>query len=211
MRRTYINILIIVVGALFSSAGGYAQQFYGGLSGGLSTSEISGDYFNGPSKAGLYFGLFTGTKVSELSSMQLELNYIQKGSRKNPDSLDLTEYLLRLQYLELHLYYRYDIKSFTLEAGPSLGYLAGSYEEVDGWILDDPFNPFDFSLNIGLHYWLTEKLSINVRYSNTVFFPVRDTPSGYTPTLMKGQYNEVLSFTFQYLILNPQKRSSRAL
>lgn len=181
------------------------QEFNAGFIAGLSTSEISGDFVTGPSKAGLYLGLFTNLYVSKKSSLQLEFNYVQKGSRENPDSVNLRSYILRLHYAEVHCYYKYDIEKFTLEAGPSLGYLMHSYEEADGWILEQPFNPLDFSLNIGLYYRISEKLQFNVRYSNTIIFPVRDSPYGDTYFLRKGQYNEVLSFTFHYTFRNIKK------
>jgi hypothetical protein len=184
---------------------GVAQEFNGGVLAGLSTSEISGDYITGPSKAGLYIGIFTSHYVSSKSSLQLELNFIQKGSRKNPDTLDLTSYILRLNYLTIIFLYKYDIKKFTFEIGPSLGYLVHSYEEADYFVLDNPFNPLDFSGELGLSYAISRNLRFNIRYSNTLFFPVRDEPSGYTYFLRKGQYNEVLSFTFHYTIFNTQK------
>jgi len=176
------------------------QQFNGGLIGGLSMSEISGDRLTGPNKAGVYAGGFVNTYISKKSSFQMELNFIQKGSRKNPDTLDNSNYyLLRLSYIEMFLHYKWDFSElFTLEAGPSFGVLINSYEEADGQILTEPpFNNGDLSLNVGLFFSLTQRWRFNVRYSNSIL-AVRPHASGQTYKWNQGQYNEVLSFTFHY-------------
>jgi len=176
------------------------QQFNGGLIGGLSMSEISGDRLTGPNKAGVYAGGFVNTYISKKSSFQMELNFIQKGSRKNPDTLDNSNYyLLRLSYIEMFLHYKWDFSElFTLEAGPSFGVLINSYEEADGQILTEPpFNTGDLSLNVGLFFSLTQRWRFNVRYSNSIL-AVRPHASGQTYKWNQGQYNEVLSFTFHY-------------
>lgn len=205
MCRYLIIKYVLLLSLTFASCTLFSQGFNGGVIAGLSTSEISGDFLNGPSKAGLYLGFFTNRYFSSSSSMQMEIDYVQKGSRKVPDSADITDYKLRLHYIELHFYYKYDIQRFTFEAGPSLGYLADSYEETDGWIIDDPFNHLDFSINIGAYYAINDNLRFNIRYSNTAFIPVRDNPSGHTPTLRRGQYNEVLSFTIHYTFFHSRK------
>lgn len=184
-----------------------AQQFNGGVLAGVGATEISGDNIWGPNKAGLYFGAFVNRYISNKSSFQMELNYVQKGSRENPDSTNsYSSYLLRLNYVELFLNYKWDFApKLTLEGGPSFGVLIKSYEEADGQTYDfDPFNQFDLSLNIGLYYSLRDNLRLNTRYSNSII-PVREWTGGISYGSNKGQYNEVLSFTLQYQINKPTK------
>jgi hypothetical protein len=179
-----------------------AQDFNGGVLGGLSASEISGDRLEGPNKAGLYLGAFVNRYFSKRSSIQMELDYIQKGSRKNPDSLDYSTYLLRLNYIEIPVHYKYDFhERGTLETGLGFGFLINSYEEADGyeWVSGTEFQTLDLSFNIGLYFRLLEHLWINVRYSNSIL-AVRPHESGQTYKWNKGQYNEVLSFTLHYAI-----------
>lgn len=193
------NLLFCLVFLFFGSFL-FGQQFNGGLLGGLSMSEISGDRLTGPNKAGVYAGGFVNTYISKKSSFQMELNFIQKGSRKNPDTLDNSNYyLLRLSYIEMFLHYKWDFSElFTLEAGPSFGVLINSYEEADGQILTEPpFNTGDLSLNVGLFFSLTQRWRFNARYSNSIL-AVRPHASGQTYKWNQGQYNEVLSFTFHY-------------
>ena len=193
------NLLPILVFMFFGTMLS-GQQFSGGLIGGLSAAEISGDRLTGPNKAGVYAGGFVNTYINKKSSFQMELNYIQKGSRKNPDTLDNSNfYLLRINYVELFLHYKWDFaERFTFEAGPSLGILLKSYEEADGQILTDPpFKTRDLSGNVGLFFSLTQRWRFNVRYSNSIL-AVRPHSNGQTYKWNRGQYNEVLSFTLHY-------------
>lgn len=181
----------------------FGQEFSGGILAGVGAAEISGDRLEGPNKAGVYAGAFVNRYFTKRSSMQMELNYVQKGSRKNPDSLNYDTYLLRLNYVELFLHYKWDFGNiFTLEAGPSLGVLIKNppYEEANGQLLTDPpFNSTDLSINVGMFVTLTERLRFNIRYSNSIL-AVRPHSSGQTYKWNKGQYNEVLSFVFHYTL-----------
>lgn len=197
------GIVIFILTIILAGSAVIAQDFNGGVLGGLAATEISGDGKWGPNKAGVYAGFFVNRYFSERSSVQMELDFIQKGSRENPDSSNnYNFYLLRLNYLEIPLHYKYDFhEKGSLEAGLSLGFLVHSHEE------GNPGNPpaggdftkTDFSFNIGAYYTLLENLRINIRYSNSIL-PVRDHSSGATDRMNKGQYNEVLSFTFHYVI-----------
>jgi hypothetical protein len=177
----------------------FGQRFNGGMVGGISVAEISGDHVEGPNKVGAYVGGFVNTYFSKKSSVQLELDFIQKGSRKNPDSTNYDFYLLRLNYIELFTHYKWDFaKILTLEGGLSLGVLINSYEEANYQELTEPpFDPVDFCANIGLYVRLTEHWKFNVRYSNSIL-SVRPNKTGLVGKRNNGQYNEVLSFTFHY-------------
>lgn len=203
-----MNIRFVILGLLGWSLMSFslkAQKFNGGILFGVAAAEISGDEIWGPNKAGIYAGAFVNTYISNKSSLQMEINFIQKGSRKNPDSLNqYTFYLLRLNYTELFVNYKWDFApKFTLEGGPSFGVLVKSYEEADGQTYGfDPFKSTDLSVNIGLYYNLLQNLRLNVRYSNSVI-PVRKWTGGIGYGLNQGQYNEVLSFTIHYQINKP--------
>jgi len=196
--KTKLLILLLLV---FSVSELVAQDFNGGILGGLAASEISGDRLSGPNKAGIYAGAYVNRYFSPRSSVQMELDFIQKGSRSNPDSTNNYEsYLLRLNYIELPVHYRYDfIEKASLEAGLSLGVLIHSYEEANGyeWTSGPDFKPIDLSFNFGLFYSIFDNLRINVRYSNSIL-AVRPHSQGQTYRWNKGQYNEVLSFVLFY-------------
>ena len=197
MKKELILLLVLGLTAL----GITAQDFNGGVLAGLAASEISGDRLSGPNKAGIYAGAYVNRYFTLRSSMQMELNFVQKGSRSNPDSTNNFEsYLLRLNYIEMPVHYRYDfIEKASLETGISLGVLLHSYEEANGyeWVSGPDFQPVDLSFNIGLFYTLVENLRINVRYSNSII-AVRPHSQGQTFRWNQGQYNEVLSFVLFY-------------
>lgn len=197
-KRILFTVAIFVITMMTART----QSFNGGFLAGIGAAEISGDRLEGPNKPGIYAGAFVNRYFTERSSAQMELSFVQKGSRKNPDSLDCSTYLLRLNYVELFVNYKWDFgKMFTLEVGPSLGVLIKSYEEADGFILTEPpFNATDLNGNFGLFIWLTERWQFNVRYSNSIL-AVRPHSQGQTYRWNRGQYNEVLSFTFHYTFL----------
>ena len=172
--------------------------------GGINATQVFGDNFSGPNKAGLYLGVYVNRYFSKRSSIQLELDYIQKGSRKNPDGStgDYDTYLLRLNYIELPVLYKYDFsEKATLETGLSLGVLVHSYEESNGSteVSGDDFSSVDFSFNLGFYYTLVKNLRINMRLSNSIL-PIRPHASGQTYRWNKGQYNQGIAFILHYTI-----------
>jgi len=193
--------LIIITAFLVTGLAISAQDFNGGLLGGLAATQVSGDRLSGPNKAGIYAGAFVNRYFSLRSSVQMELNFIQKGSRSNPDSTNNYEsYLLRLTYIELPIHYRYDfIERASFETGLSLGVLIHSYEEANGyeWVSGPDFKPIDLSFNIGLFYNISDNLRINARLSNSIL-AIRPHSQGQTYRWNKGQYNSVLSFVLFY-------------
>jgi hypothetical protein len=179
-----------------------AQSFDAGLIAGLSTTQISGDQLSGFNKVGVIAGGFVSTFISEKFDGNMQLMYIQKGSRKNadPEKNDYTSYLLRLSYIEVPLLLQWKYSNrFIFEAGPSFGVLLSSYEENEIGELPDrrAFNDFEFGGSVGMNIVLVNNLIFNARLSTSII-PVRDHQSGQTFRLNAGQYNSVLAFTVQY-------------
>ncbi len=179
-----------------------AQSFDAGLIAGLSTTQISGDQLSGFNKVGIIAGGFVSTFISEKFDGNMQLMYIQKGSRKNadPEKNDYTSYLLRLSYIEVPLLLQWKYSNrFIFEAGPYFGVLLSSYEENEIGELPDrrAFNDLEFGGSVGMNIVLVNNLIFNARLS-TSFIPVRDHQSGQTFRLNAGQYNSVLAFTVQY-------------
>ncbi|RLD61678.1 MAG: hypothetical protein DRJ05_02045 [Bacteroidetes bacterium] len=199
MKKKYLLLIVAFVAFGFSIK---AQSFNGGVLGGVSGTQISGDDLSGFNKGGLYIGAFVNRYFGDKSSLQMELDFIQKGSRKNPNAKknDYSTYLLRLNYIEIPVSYKYDFSAKgTLEGGLSLGVLVNSYEEANETttVSGGEFNRTDFSFHVGGYYTIVENLRINVRYSSSIL-PVRDHSSGATDRLNAGQYNSVLSFILFY-------------
>ncbi|MDD5508542.1 MAG: porin family protein [Bacteroidales bacterium] len=197
-----IKKILLLISVLTLAGIIHAQDFNGGVHAGF---DIASERDTWPNRLGLYAGIFTNRYMSERSSFQLEMNYVQKGNRNRVDIDNTDDYKLRLHYLELQLLYHYDIKRFTLETGPSLGWLMVSREELNGHTIDDdPFEPIDFSIGIGLFYQLNDNLRCGARYSNSVI-PVRDGETISIWPFFLGDFNEVLSFSLYWTFLHFRK------
>ena len=178
-----------------------AQRFKGGISAGISTSQISGDTHGGFNKPGITGGGFVKYDFNEIYSGQFEINYIQKGARKSmrQDLGDYTFYLLRLNYIEVPVLIKYRHKQFVFETGPTIAALLSFTEENENGELPllRGFHKYEAAFALGINYHFTDKLDMNWRYTNSVL-PVREHLSGETFRWNRGQYSSVLAFTLHY-------------
>ncbi len=202
------RLFILVLGLsfpLFLSG----QQFNAGIKAGISATQISGDQLAGFDKPGLFGGGFVNAYFRDKDCIQLELTFIQKGSRKNPnpDNNDFESYLLNLNYLEFPLLLRHDHNDYlSLEAGLSLAALLNFREEVNEGAPLAPtrtFDKTDLSGLAGAYFHFSEDFILNLRYEHSLL-AVRKHSSGATYRLNKGQYNSVLVFALQYQISRQQ-------
>jgi hypothetical protein len=189
----------LLFGAITSNAQDYT--FNAGVVAGISTSQVDGDQNAGYNKVGIKAGAFVNRNFSERISTQMELLFIQKGSRRpvNPD--DNTYFVMRLNYIEVPLMLRYQFsKKIIGEAGPSFATLIFS-EEVDevGVIKSrPPFHKFDFDVNAGGYYLLSDSWSFNFRFSYSIV-PIRPFDSAHPYAFFdRGQFNNVLAMALFY-------------
>jgi hypothetical protein len=198
MNKKFLLLCFFLAAGKFLSA----QNFHAGLIAGISTTQVAGDQLSGFNKVGIIAGGFVNAKAGEKTSLQMEILFIQKGSRKPVDTDNNNEfYVMRISYIEVPLLFKWQAaQKFNIEAGPSFGTLVFSEEEREWGVYEPiiPFKKFDLSGNIGLSYLLTDNLDVNVRLSNSVI-PIRDFPQGYSFAFFdRGQYNTVLAFTLHY-------------
>lgn len=181
-----------------------AQKFEGGLIAGLSASQVAGDKLSGYNKAGIFGGSYVALHLNDRNTLRLELDYIQKGSRKNAnfDKEDYDSYIIRLGYVEMPLLFqrRYG-KKLIAEVGPAMSFLVHSYEafnklEIEGL----PFKKQNLSIIVGFSYLLNEKISVGLRTSNSLFsIRVNNNVADYRRRLGKyGQFNDVLVLSLSY-------------
>ena len=81
---SFIFFLVIVSSSL------KAQRFTGGVMIGGDVSQVDGDTYSGYTKFGYLGGAYVGLQVSPHSSFQMELEYIQKGSRNDTNATGIT-------------------------------------------------------------------------------------------------------------------------
>lgn len=196
---------------------GQEYAFEAGAAAGLNTSQISGDNLSGFHQFGLATGLFVARPLSEKSELDLQILFSQKGSRKTPNAEkgDYTSYNLRVNYIDLPLSFHYELADLDLFGGPYLGARVGSSKESDhnGPIESagrPGFEPYDIGVQGGLSYRWTEKLAMDLRFSNSVLAAREHTGNstanrGTAGYLNRGQYHTVVSFLVKYRILESER------
>jgi len=197
-------LLILFVILCLNNSIAIAQNISGGFKAGVVGSQISGDRLSGFNKAGPFGGIFAGLPISNDISIQIEMMYIQKGSRKNPkpDRGDYSSYILRLNYIELPLSLVYTGNDyFEVEAGLSYGILIKNtdVERDENGIMpgQSPFRPFEISGNIGFNYLLNENFKVHFRFNNSLLH-VREHQGGGKYWFNTGQFNSVVMLGVTY-------------
>jgi len=147
---------------------------------------------------------------------QIGIAYIQKGSRHNPDSADMSQYLLRLHFVEIptNIKFLFLRKKLFITLGHSVSYLFSYYEEVN-YLNTTNFvtnEKFEFSINTGIGYQINDYINIELR-SNNAYTPFRyfAFPSNiyYNNPIArifnKGLYNNILELIFTFHIYGKSK------
>lgn len=194
---------IIVLMFLFLMINNIArgQSFKAAVLAGINSSQVSGDELSGFNKVGLFIGGSAILPVSEKSLVEMELLFIQKGSKTPTPKDGAANYFYRmsLNYLEVPLIYTFQpVKYVSVHAGPTFGVLVGSREEDNAGELTGqiPFQKTELGIDGGLSVYFSEHLSLTMRLS-TSLLPIRKTGAN-TPLFESGQYNSGLAFFLQY-------------
>ncbi len=200
----YLSVLLPIF-FLIHSNNVVGQEFKMGFQLGMTATQVTGDQLSGFSKAGLFGGLRVSRALGNYGAGQMEINFIQKGSRLNakPDKGLNNSYLLRLNYMEVPVSYRLRLnKFFGIEGGAKFAYLINTRErDENGDIPDEAnkpdFNKFDISVFTGVVYEINDKWSFVIRYAYSVK-SFRPKPDNSYVRYDDGQFNETLCTAFQY-------------
>lgn len=214
------TLIAIIILNIFISFKANAQQnenrFFLGISAGLTGCQVHGDSYSGYNKLGFMAGVFVHYKWFQNVIPQMGIIYIQKGSRHNPDSVNMSQYLLRLHFIEIPINIKFIFlkKKLFLTFGHSIGYLFDYYEEsnylnITGRVKNEKF---EFSINTGIGYNLNDYFNIELRANNgyTPFryfaFPSNIYYNNPVARLFnKGLYNNILELIFTYHIYGKSK------
>lgn len=201
MKKLLLSILFLSFVSF-----GFAQKFNGGAIVGMAATQVAGDTYSGFNKVGAIGGFFVNLQPTQRSSFQMELYYVQKGSRKNADAVegDYNSFLLRLSYVEMPLLYKYHIRWFAIEAGPSVAFFMSGLEELDG--VDqkkDNFAKATVQINFGVVFTLAKNWKLGIRTNNSVTSNRNEKNTGDVRRFWSyGQYNDGLQFTLAYQFLH---------
>lgn len=213
------NYFLSLIAALAFFDGVYSQAFQGGLSAGVIASQIDGDGYEGFDKFGATFGGFvTNNFGTNNIAMQLEINYIDKGSRRVPNfEHGITYYMIKLNYVEVPVFIKYKYKKLWLEGGLSYARLI-KYQEFDytesdlsGYMtsIGRPFKKNEYAFLAGGSMDINKKLSVTAHYIRSVY-PVRDYATFTRMGIWGGSYNTVISVVLHYRILTREKEKNNS-
>lgn len=142
--------------------------------GGIVASQVDGDTYAGYTKPGYFAGIGINRVISKKMELEFALTFLQKGARKNYalDSASRNNpnnefYLLRLNYVEVPVGVKYNLKKFKAEAGGAFAYLIKNppfEESQNGYYNINGFSNFDYSYYLGLGYKLKPNLLVNLRF-----------------------------------------------
>lgn len=202
MKHLYFFAFVFFSFTMATSS--YGQSFNAGILAGINASQVAGDSYSGFNKAGILVGLYSDIDISSKINLQFEINYSQKGSRKNPNTAegDTEFFLLRLDYVDIPVMARVRHNKFTFEGGVYYGQLVNNYIEDENGPTEIPaefnkFNEYDFGGLIGINFNVTENIIMNWRYSNSII-PTRKHDSNAVFWFNRGTYNNYMSFSLRY-------------
>lgn len=202
---------------LYSQYEENSKRFFLGISAGFTGCQVHGDSYSGYNKLGFVGGLFVHYKWFQNVIPQIGIIYIEKGSRHNPDSMDLSQYLLRLHFVEVPMNVKFLFlkrNKMFITIGHSIAYLFNFYEEKNYLNVTNTVKneKFEFSINTGIGYQLNEKWNIELRANNayTPFryyaFPANIYYNNPIARMFnKGLYNNILELIFTYHIYGKDK------
>jgi len=195
-----MNRLITLLFIVFSSPI-IAQNFDAGFIGGFTASQISGDGLAGFDKGGARFGAFISYPLKQKMNFQVEMQYIQKGSKSPSGKNAPSNYIMNLHYIELPFTLNYELKhGIVIETGFGPGILF-SYSEKDEIGELGGVSPSIFALDFlcGLQYQLLGNLKVGIRYGNSLL-PIRGKSNISIIEKNQNWYSSSVSFALMYQI-----------
>jgi hypothetical protein len=197
------KLLIITLFLFFGIIAKSQIIFNGGVMGGLVGSQVAGDSYAGYNKLGFSAGVFANVELSNNTFLQMELSFIQKGSRFIPQPKKglYDEYIMRLNYIELPVLYQFRfLDIFKAEFGFAGNFLLSHFEEKNHLkVADNLFREMNLNFIAGLYYSIDEKFTINFRTNNSIT-GIRKNNQGVPRFGSYGQYNDALVLSIYYRI-----------
>ncbi len=194
---------------LLSTTGIHAQKrFVNSVHLDFFGNQIDGDGYGGYNYVGLQFGLGTLVKFDRGSkAVGFEINYAQKGARKWPriDEGDNTSFVLKLNYVEVPLFFVFDSWGIPFEVGPVFSYLIDAplprYNGVQA-PQSKVLREFELGGMFGLNYKISEKLYFKFRITNSIT-PIYKAEVPNFSNLLAGGWHRGAGINLTYYFNNP--------
>ncbi|WPR77630.1 porin family protein [Algoriphagus sp. NG3] len=160
--KSFVSMCIFLI--IYSHS--YAQKkenFQFGIKGGINYAELLGrDALpDKDRKVGYSFGLYTNHKLSEHFKLQPEIIWSLQG-----DEIE-NKGRYNISYINIPIMLKWHKGKFYTETGPQLGILTINTSNTmpDNLRLEN-FDTFDFLLNAGVGYEISEDWTLGIRYTH---------------------------------------------
>lgn len=155
------KLYLLVAGLILLSTTTWAQKF--GVKAGINLSNekasASGVSVSASNKVGFTVGAFADWEISQLFSIQSELNYSQMGAKVGSQKE-------RLDYIAIPILAKFHLGELGIYAGPQASFLIGGKDQFQGQPIGvaSQFKMLDFSAVGGAEYVLAQKVVVSARY-----------------------------------------------
>ncbi len=198
--------LLLPILLLFVANVVLAQRFDGGILAGYNATQVEGDTYKGYHKPGIVAGAYVQTDVAPAIFAAMEIKFSQKGARKKVTDNDPTKYVMRLDYVEMPVYFAFRTNERgAVIGGLSTGFLLSS-NEFDNYGDLPPedqkaFKKIDLQPLIGFQFDFLDNVKADLRFAFSVL-PIRNKPGSNSGNLywVNNQFNNVITLALYYQI-----------
>ncbi len=157
---------------------------------GLNLATLTGDIDNNKTLTGFHIGGMAEFLLNDSFAIQPELLFSAQGTKFDSDDK------IKLSYINVPIMAKYyATEGLSIEAGPQIGFLVNSEQEVEGRTFDfNNVSEIDFGLNFGLGYTLHSGLNFSARY-NVGLSNIIDV-DGSTEDIKNGVFQFSLGYFF---------------
>ena len=198
--------LLLPILLLFAASVVFAQRFDGGILAGFNATQVEGDTYKGYNKPGIVAGAYVETDIAPAVFAAMEIKFSQKGARKKVTDKDPTKYVMRLDYVEMPIYFAFRTNERgSIIGGLSTGFLLGS-NEFDNYgdlapVDQKAFKKIDLQPLIGFQFDFLDNVKADLRFAFSVL-PIRNRPGPNSGNLywINNQFNNVITLALYYQI-----------
>lgn len=195
---------LIPIFLLFITNAIFAQRFDGGILAGYNAAQVEGDTYKGYHKPGIVAGVYVETDLAPAIFAAMEIKFTQKGARKKVTEKDPEKYIMRLNYVEMPVYFAFRTNERgSIIGGVSTGFLLSGKEfnNYGEFPLEDqnPFNKIDLQPLIGFQFDFLDNVKADLRFAFSVL-PVRGKPANTNYYWQNNQFNNVITLALYYQI-----------
>jgi hypothetical protein len=181
-----------------------AQQFNGGIFGGVTASQVDGDSYGGFNKLGFTAGAFVNRELAYDISWQMEIKYVSRGAYENfgPDDPRIYKTVYRYVALPLSAHYLFNEKiQAELGISPEVLIHYASFDEygkIPPGVDAEENRRIGLSAFAGVYYWFIPSTGVGLRYTRSAI-AFRE-PQEWNNPQYRGYFHSVLSLTMAYRI-----------